>query len=361
MTRVDVLPHTPSAYPVFIEAGAISRALPVIAKMFGNRRLFLVVDRNAQSHAAPIIAAAERTVVLEPGEISKTWMALGKTLDQFLAARIDRQSLVIAFGGGVTGDHAGFAAAIALRGIDFVQIPTTLLAQVDSSVGGKTGINSPHGKNLIGAFHQPKLVLIDPAALSTLPDREMRAGYAEVVKYAFIGNEKFFDWLEKNGRIVLAKDAAALEHAVAVSVQSKAAIVEKDERETGDLRALLNFGHTFAHALEAACEYDRRLLHGEAVAVGMSLAFGLSARMGLCSMNDAERAIAHMAAMGLPTGISMIRDFPPLPAARLMEMMAGDKKARDGRLRMVLTRGIGRAFVTSEIDMDALAAVLERG
>jgi 3-dehydroquinate synthase len=257
------------------------------------------------------------------------------------------------------GDHTGFAAAITLRGLDYIQVPTTLLAQVDSSVGGKTGINTSHGKNLVGAFYQPRLVLIDTETLTTLPERHMLAGYAEIVKYAFIRDTAFFEWLEANGADVIARAPDALTHAIATSCQAKADIVGTDEREAA-ARALLNFGHTFGHALEAACQYDRRLLHGEAVSVGMALAFATSAHMGLCPEADATKAIAHMARMDLPTRISDIQDFPALTAEQIIDLMGSDKKASGGRLTFILSRGIGQAFITQDVDMNIMHTIISR-
>lgn len=358
MSVINAFAGTAGSYDIMIEPGLAARAPAIIEQVLGERRLFVVADKNAARHAAALSAKAERTIILEPGEASKSWNSLSRTVEAMLESKVDRKSLVVAVGGGVAGDHAGFAAAIALRGLDYVQIPTTLLAQVDSSVGGKTGINTGQGKNLVGAFHQPKLVLIDPETLATLPEREMRAGYAEVVKYAFIRDGAFLGWLERNGQDLLAKDAASLETAITRSVQAKADIVAEDEHETKDIRALLNFGHTFAHAFEAACQYDRRLLHGEAVAIGMACAFDLSCRMGLCPQADAARATDHMRAVGLPVALGSVERFPKTTAAALVDAMAGDKKAAGGKLRMILTRGIGHAFVTGDIDMAALNAVL---
>ena len=272
-----------------------------------------------------------------------------------LAQKIERKDLVVALGGGVIGDLAGFAAAILRRGLRFVQIPTTLLAQVDSSVGGKTGINSPQGKNLIGAFHQPSLVLADIDVLTTLTPRDFRAGYGEVAKYGLLGDEGFFDWLEVNAA-GLAGDAALRQRAVRHSVQIKADIVQRDETEQGD-RALLNLGHTFGHALESATGYSDRLLHGEGVAIGCTLAFELSAKMGLCSQEAPSRVAAHFAAMGLPSRIGDIPGHLPDDEA-LIALMAQDKKVQDGRLRFILARGIGQAFVTDDVDPAELRQVL---
>jgi 3-dehydroquinate synthase len=265
--------------------------------------------------------------------------------------------VVIALGGGVVGDLAGFAAAIALRGLDFIQIPTTLLAQVDSSVGGKTGINSRRGKNLIGAFHQPMLVLADVAALDTLPRREVLAGYAEVVKYGLIDDPAFFEWLEQNGSALVDGDEGLRSQAVRTSCAAKAAIVGRDERETGD-RALLNLGHTFGHALEAAAGYGKTLLHGEAVAIGMVMAFDLSVRLGLCPEADALRVRKHLSSVGLPTDLHALRG-PAWRAPELLGHMGKDKKVRDGRITFILVRGIGQAFVARDIQLGEVEALLE--
>jgi 3-dehydroquinate synthase len=276
--------------------------------------------------------------------------------EAIIAARIERGDLVVALGGGVIGDLAGFAAAVVRRGLDYVQVPTTLLAQVDSSVGGKTAIDSAHGKNLIGAFHQPVLVLADTALLDTLPVREFRAGYAELVKYGLLGDAAFFAWLEVNWHDIFA-GGSAREHAVAVACRAKAAIVARDERETGD-RALLNLGHTFGHALEAACGFSDRLLHGEAIAIGMALAFEFSARrQGLVSKADATRVIRHLAETGLPTSI---KDIPgPSPSVdQLLELIAQDKKVRRGMLTFILVRAIGAAFVEAGVEEREVRAFL---
>jgi 3-dehydroquinate synthase len=281
--------------------------------------------------------------------------------EAIVAARIERGDLVVALGGGVIGDLAGFAASVVRRGLDYVQAPTTLLAQVDSSVGGKTAIDSRHGKNLIGAFHQPILVVADTGLLDTLPIREFRAGYAEMAKYGLLGDAAFFDWLDTNWKEVFAGGqsfgSAARDHAIAVSCRAKAAIVARDERETGD-RQLLNLGHTFGHALEAACGYSDRLLHGEAIAIGMALAFEFSAtRQGLCSEAAAARVIRHLAAAGLPTRIQDIP--PPLPSlGELMELIAQDKKIARGRLTFILVRGIGDAFIEKGVDGTEVRAFL---
>ncbi len=304
---------------------------------------------------------AAEAIVLPPGEATKSMASLTAVLGRLLELKVERDDLIIALGGGVIGDLAGFAAAVLRRGVDFIQVPTTLLAQVDSSVGGKTGVNAPQGKNLIGAFHQPKLVLADTGMLETLPRREFLAGYAEVVKYGALGDLGFFEWLERNGPAMLAGDPgvslAARVHAVRRSCEMKAGIVARDEHERGD-RALLNLGHTFGHALEAATGYSGRLLHGEGVAIGMCLAFETSARMGLCSQECPSRLRAHLAAMGMKKDLA---DIPgDLPDAEgLIALMGQDKKVRQGRLTFILARGIGEAFVTREVDLEVVRGVLE--
>jgi 3-dehydroquinate synthase len=330
-----------------------------------RRQAIVITDSNVA--ATPHLRALEQSLeaagiahtslVLPPGEVAKSMAQLGELLDRLFDVGIDRATTIVAVGGGVVGDLAGFAAAVALRGIDCVQVPTTLLAQVDSAIGGKTGINMRHGKNLVGAFHQPRLVLADVAVLRTLPPRELRAGYAEVVKYGLIDRPDFFHWLEARGPEVLAGDPAAQQHAVLESCRAKAAAVAADEREAGT-RALLNLGHTFAHALEAACGYGEELLHGEAVALGLVLAFDLSVRLGLCPAADADRVRAHLGAVGLPTTLGAIRT-DGFAFDSLLGAMAHDKKARAGRPRFVLTRGIGRAFAGVEIDPAQLKPLLE--
>ncbi|HEV3395655.1 MAG TPA: 3-dehydroquinate synthase [Xanthobacteraceae bacterium] len=310
----------------------------------------------AQAEAALNSAGVRASPVVVPaGEASKSWRVLEGVCEQLLAARIERGDLVVALGGGVVGDLAGFAAAIVRRGLSVVQVPTTLLAQVDSSVGGKTGINSAHGKNQIGAFHQPILVIADTALLDTLPARVFRAGYAEVVKYGLIGDAGFFAWLEANWRDVLG-GGPAREHAIATSCRAKAITVANDERETGE-RALLNLGHTFGHALEAAAGLSDRLLHGEAVSIGMALAFAFSARRGLVAPAEAARVERHLAAAGLPTRPSDIAGEWP-GADALMALMAQDKKARRGKLTLILARGIGASFVAPDADPAEVRAFL---
>jgi 3-dehydroquinate synthase len=315
-----------------------------------------------QTEAALKAAGVASTqIVVGEGEGSKSYDGLQEVTEALIAAKIERNDLVIALGGGVIGDLAGFAAAVVRRGVDFVQVPTTLLAQVDSSVGGKTGINSPHGKNLIGAFHQPVLVIADTDVLDTLPPREFRAGYAEVAKYGVLGDLGFFSWLEANHGDVF-KGGAARQHAIATSCRAKAAIVARDERETGD-RALLNLGHTFGHALEAATSFSDRLLHGEGVAIGMTLAAELSAELGMIAPADAARVSAHLAAAGLPTRLQDIAGFAQEGvgnADSLMALMAQDKKVKRGRLTFILLKALGQAVITSDVEPAMVHAFLAR-
>ncbi|MBL4812691.1 MAG: 3-dehydroquinate synthase, partial [Rhodobacteraceae bacterium] len=296
-------------------------------------------------------------LILPPGEPTKGWAGLARASEWLLDAKVERNDVVVALGGGVIGDLAGFAAAILRRGVRFVQVPTSLLAQVDSSVGGKTGINTRQGKNLIGAFHQPSLVLADTALLATMPERDLLAGYGEVVKYGMLGDAAFFDWLEINGPALKSGDMAARIHAVKRSCEMKAAIVLRDEKEQGE-RALLNLGHTFCHALEAATGYGSRLLHGEGVAIGCALAFELSARMGLCSQEAPSRVRQHLKSMGMKADLADIEG--ELPDARgLLTLMGQDKKVVDGQLRFILVRAIGEAFVTKDVPEDMVLTLLE--
>jgi 3-dehydroquinate synthase len=349
-------------YDIAIGRGLLAELGARIAALRPGAAVAIVSDEVvaarylAQAEAA-LKAAGVRTsrVVVPAGEASKSWGLLENVCEQLLAARIERGDLVVALGGGVVGDLAGFAAAIVRRGLSVVQVPTTLLAQVDSSVGGKTGINSAHGKNQIGAFYQPVLVLADTALLDTLPPRQFRAGYAEVVKYGLIGDAGFFAWLEANWRDVLG-GGAAREHAIATSCRAKAITVANDERESGE-RALLNLGHTFGHALEAAAGFSDRLLHGEAVAIGMALAFAFSARRGLLAPAEAARVERHLAMVGLPTKPSDVAGEWP-DADALMVLMAQDKKARRGKLTLILARGIGASFVAPDADPAEVRAFL---
>jgi 3-dehydroquinate synthase len=351
------------AYDVLIGPGLLAEAGARIAPFTRRKRLAVVSDETVWArHGAALAGSLEAAglavlpVIVAPGEQTKSFEGLAEVTDRLLALELDRGDLVCAFGGGVVGDLAGFAAAIYKRGVDFVQIPTTLLAQVDSSVGGKTAIDTPRGKNLVGAFHQPRLVLADLDVLATLPEREMRAGYSEVIKYGLLGDFAFFEWLEANGARVLAREPDALAHAIARSVEMKAEIVAEDEREQGR-RALLNLGHTFGHALEAETGYGAALLHGEAVAAGQALAFRFSAAQGLCAGQDARRATAAIAAAGLPTRLDEIPGHP-FDAERLVRHMAQDKKAEGGRLTFILARRLGEAFVARDVDQGAVQRFL---
>lgn len=351
------------SYEIRIGGGLIANAGAEIAPLLQRPFTVIVTDENvATHHLGPLqagLAAAgieSEAVIVPPGESSKSMAELTRVIDALLALKVERDDLVIALGGGVIGDLAGFAAAVLRRGIGFIQVPTSLLAQVDSSVGGKTGVNAPAGKNLIGAFHQPRLVLADIAALETLPPREFRAGYAEVAKYGLLGDAAFFGWLEANGAALAAGDPALRAQAVRHSCAMKAAIVERDEEERGE-RALLNLGHTFGHALEAATGYSARLLHGEGVAIGMVLAFAASARLGHCAQELPGRVAQHLAAMGLPTRLADIPGELP-DADGLMALMAQDKKVRQGRLTFILARAIGDAFVTRDADPEVIRKLL---
>ncbi|MEG6507740.1 3-dehydroquinate synthase [Methyloligella sp. 2.7D] len=298
-------------------------------------------------------------IIVPPGESSKCFARLEQVCDRLLDLGVERGDCVIAFGGGVVGDLAGFAASILRRGVNLLQIPTSLLAQVDSSVGGKTGIDMPQGKNLIGTFFQPALVLADMSVLSTLPERQIRAGYAEVAKYGLIGDAEFFAWLETAWPEIIEGGTDARKKAIATSCRAKAAIVAEDEKEESGKRALLNLGHTFGHALEAFTGYSDTLLHGEAIAIGMTLAFRFSAEEGICEPADAERVKAHFQAVGLPTEIADIDGAKP-SAAEMLRLMAQDKKVHAGQLNLVLVRGIGSAYLDAKFDMDALTAFLQR-
>jgi len=363
MTRTIAVGLGDRAYDVRVGGGLIGRAGELIAPLLKRSRTAIVSDETVWDlHGArlqSVFAAAgveADAIIVPPGEASKSFSQLEQVCDRLLALKLDRGDLIVALGGGVVGDLAGFAAAIYKRGIDFVQIPTTLLAQVDSSVGGKTAIDTPRGKNLIGAFHQPRLVLADLDVLNTLPDREMRAGYAEVIKYGFLGDFAFFEWLEANGAAVLAREPAALSHAIARSIEMKAEIVAEDEREVGR-RALLNLGHTFGHALEAEVGFGGDLIHGEAVALGCAQAFRYSAKLGLCPSQDAVRASQAIAGAGLP---SRLADIPggPFSADVLISHMAQDKKADAGQLTLILAETIGKAFVAKAVEASTLREFL---
>lgn len=346
------------AYDIVIGRGVLSSLGERIAALRPGVRTAVVTDRTVAKYwleptEASLAAAGIPTsrIVVEEGEISKTYAGLEKVSEALIAAKIERNDLVIALGGGVVGDLAGFAAAILRRGVDFVQVPTSLLAQVDSSVGGKTGINSPQGKNLLGAFHQPVLVIADTAVLDTLSPRQFRAGYAEVAKYGVLGDEAFFTWLEKNHSDIF-KGGSAREHAIATSCRAKAGVVSRDERETGE-RALLNLGHTFGHALEAATGFSDRLFHGEGVSIGMTLAAQFSAKLGMIGEADAARVERHLIEAGLPTRLQDIAGFAQeglADADALMALMAQDKKVKRGKLTFILLEAVGRAVIAKDVE-----------
>ncbi len=351
------------SYQILVGSGLIERAGQELGAVLTTKRCFVVTDETVAPRYLPALARAldgaeigHHALVVPPGEHSKSFGQLQALLDDMLELEPERGTAIIALGGGVVGDLAGFAAATLLRGVPFVQIPTTLLAQVDSSVGGKTGINTTQGKNLVGAFHQPKLVVSDVDTLDSLPRRQLLAGYAELVKHALLGDRELFDWLAKNGAAALGGDKAALSYAVRRSCEMKAEIVSQDEREGGK-RALLNLGHTFGHALETAAGYGETLLHGEAVAIGMCMAFDLSASLGLCAAAEAAQVRRHLDDIGLPTRV-------PTPASgrweprQLLATIGHDKKVRDGRPTYILVRGIGAAFATQDIAPDAVETLL---
>ncbi len=347
-------------YPVVIEPGLLARAGDHLLPLAKGRRIVVVADENVRPHLETLMQALGGclSVVLPPGESSKSWAMLEHLSDALLDHGVERGDLVVALGGGVIGDLVGFATAILKRGCRFAQVPTTLLAQVDSSVGGKTAINARAGKNLIGAFKQPEIVLIDPDVLDTLPPRELRAGYAEVVKYGLIDDAAFFAWCEHNGAALLAGDREARAYAITRSVESKARIVAADEYETLGLRALLNLGHTFGHALEAEANYDGSLLHGEAVAAGCELAFSFSACYRDCSDGDVLRLRRHLAGAGLPN--SLAATGIGASGARLVEHMRHDKKASGGKLPFLLANGIGRTYLDESVDLADVEEFLDR-
>jgi 3-dehydroquinate synthase len=352
------------AYDIHAGPGLLDQAGKLIKPLLASPRVFVVTDENVEAlhldrlkDALDAAKIENHGVVLPAGETTKDFAHLESLLDAMLDARCERGTTILAFGGGVIGDLTGFAASVLLRGVPFIQIPTTLLSQVDSSVGGKTGINTRQGKNLVGSFYQPRLVLADIDVLDTLPERELKAGYAEVVKYGLIDDPEFFAWLEVNASGLLAGNKLLRQQAVLTSCAAKARVVAADERESGQ-RALLNLGHTFAHALEAEGGYGELFLHGEAVALGMVMAFDLSVRLGHCPAADAERLRAHLAALGLPVAL------PPLPggswdAERLLGHFAADKKVKDGKVTFVLARGIGQSFLCREVPPEAVLGLLQ--
>jgi 3-dehydroquinate synthase len=354
------------SYPIALGDGLIAATGKWIPATLPGARCAVVTDQNvAALYLAPLKESLEAQnlflgdAVVAAGETSKSFPVLAKLCETLLKLGVERGDCVIALGGGVVGDLGGFAAGILRRGVRLVQIPTTLLAQVDSSVGGKTGIDTPQGKNLIGAFHQPSLVLADISTLATLPPREFRAGYAEVMKYGLLGNAAFFAWLEQHWQKVFSGEGGERLKAIETSIRAKAAIVEADEREESGTRALLNLGHTFGHALEAFVGYSDRLLHGEAIAIGMRLAFSYSVEQGLCPAEDTARVERHLADVGLPGKIADIPGKPP-STGQILRLMAQDKKVKGGKLALVLVRGIGQAFVERDVSLDRLTEFLER-
>lgn len=361
MTTITVGGEGFAAYEVVVGRGLLKEAGARVAALAPTRAFIVSDETVAAIHGETVRAALEGAglktgiVTVPAGEASKSFEQLEAVLDRLLAEGLDRKSMVVALGGGVVGDLAGLAAALFMRGIDFVQVPTTLLAQVDSSVGGKTAIDTPRGKNLIGAFHQPRLVLADIEALATLPVRQVRSGWAEVLKHGLICDAEFFDWLGGEGKAGAEGDPDALERAVIRSVEIKSQIVGEDEKEAGR-RALLNLGHTFGHALEAELGFGDALTHGEAVALGCAMAFRFSARQGLCSAGDAEKAEAGIRAAGLPTRLAEVDQA--FSAEALIGRMAGDKKAEGGRLTLILARAIGEVFTDKDVDAEAVRAFL---
>jgi 3-dehydroquinate synthase len=355
------------SYDIVIGHGILEDLRAHLPVEVSGRPIFVVADESvgsiyAQKLREALIALGASQVhayQVPDGESSKSMAAFEKVMSWMLDHGVDRSAMLFALGGGVVGDLGGFAAASILRGIDFVQVPTSLLAQVDSAVGGKTGINMKQGKNLVGAFYQPKAVITDTQTLDTLPDREMKAGYAEILKYALINDKAFFEWLCENGHSLLARDPAALKYAIKTACDKKAAIVKADERE-GGVRALLNLGHTFAHSLEKAAGYDGSLKHGEAVAIGLVLAFRVSVQAGFCHEDELKRVEAHMREIGLPTEIAMITPAIKDNEDQLLAYMGHDKKVAGGKLVFILATEIGKAFVTSDIDINIIKDVLHR-
>lgn len=363
MTRVNIGLGAHS-YEIIIAEHALDTAGTALAEHARDGRSIIVTDENVAKHILPKLSATlaragvtADPIILPAGEATKSWDQLARLCDMLLARGVERGDTIVALGGGVIGDLVGFAASILKRGCRFIQVPTTLLAQVDSSVGGKTAINSAAGKNLIGTFYQPSLVLIDPTVLDTLPQREVRAGYAEIVKYGLINDFPFYEWCEANGAALLSGNRAAQLYAIEKSVRAKAAIVEADERETRDARALLNLGHTFGHALEAEHGFSDALLHGEAVAAGMALAFRYSEHSGLCSGKDAQRVSAHMRSVGLPHDLASAGI--KAGGGALVAHMLHDKKMARGTLAFILARGIGQAFVSRDVGLEDVAAFLD--
>jgi len=363
-TKIVTIDLGAKEYDIYIGESLLYRIQDMIPDDVSGGKFFIVTDNNVsdyaqQVHDTLLAQGAQQCemLALHPGEKTKSFEIFQQVCEWMLSHKISRDSVVVAVGGGVIGDLAGYAAASILRGVGFVQVPTTLLAQVDSSVGGKTGINTSYGKNLIGAFYQPSVVVADIETLKSLPRRELLAGYAEVVKYGLIEDLSFFEWLEEHGRDVCALDSDAVSYAVEKSVRAKADVVVADEKEQGR-RALLNLGHTFGHALEAAAGYDGRLLHGEAVSIGMVMAFDLSSRLGLCTKDDLERVEEHLAQVGLPTRAAFISPNLTQNAEKIVELMGNDKKVKKGRLNYILVKGIGNAFVSADVPQELVVEVV---
>jgi len=362
-TKIVTIDLDNHAYDIYIGEGLLFRAAELAPDQMMGRSVFIITDKNVEPYAKNIQTIMQdnrarnvHMITLEPGEATKSFDNVQRVSEWMLENNLNRNSYVFAIGGGVIGDLGGFCASIAMRGVPYVQIPTSLLAQVDSSVGGKTGINSQHGKNLIGSFYQPVSVLADIDVLKTLPKRELLAGYAEVVKYGLINDLPFFEWLEKNGERICNLDAEALAYAIESCTKSKAAIVEADEKEHG-VRALLNLGHTFGHALETAAGYDGTLLHGEGVAIGIILAYELSTAMGLSKQEDIERVEHHFQSVGLPTRVDQIPNFKT-DIESLLTTMRRDKKARSGKMVFILSNEIGDTFVSNDVNEDTVREVL---
>ena len=368
MDSIEVIPVNlgDRSYEIFVGTKMLTDIGETIQKKCGQRKILIVTDQDVASFwLNTVVDSLKRSrldfevACVPSGESSKSFYQLESLLDQFFKVQLARDGLILALGGGVVGDLAGFAAAIALRGIDFIQVPTTLLAQVDSSVGGKTGINTSRGKNLVGSFYQPKLVIIDTGVLDSLPKRQLLAGYAEIVKYGLIKNKPFFEWLEINGSKVLSGDSKARQIAIVESCKTKAMIVGQDEREAGE-RALLNFGHTFGHAFEAEARYNGELLHGEAVALGIVAAMNLSKTMGFLNNQELDRVTRHFKTVGLPINLNFIDKFSDWNVDALIDHMRHDKKVLKGKMRFILLREIGNSFITSEIMPESVAQILSK-
>ena len=362
-TKIVTIDLDTESYEIYIGDGLLFRTAELVPEEMMSRSVFIITDKNVEPYAKNIEtimrdnrARHVHMITLEPGEGTKCFDNVQRVSEWMLENNLNRNSYVFAVGGGVIGDLGGFCASIAMRGVPYVQVPTSLLAQVDSSVGGKTGINTPQGKNLVGSFYQPVAVLADLDVLNTLPKRELLAGYAEVAKYGLINDLPFFEWLEQNGNRICELDHTALSYAIETCCKAKAALVEADEKEHG-ARALLNLGHTFGHALETAAGYNGTLLHGEGVSIGIVLAYELSAAMGLCTQDDIERVERHFQSVGLPTRITQIDNFKT-DIESLMTTMRRDKKARSGKMVFILTNGIGDTFVSKDVEENIVREVL---